>query len=209
MRKATQADAAWRIAMIPALLIALMATASCSQAIRSDRATVWDPSSTALIAIVESHGGRLNVRNDVNANGQHREPDEIDFSNCHGVTSATIALLPRTSSVRSLDLSDTPITGESLADIPLRFPNLEILGLKDTAVSDEHLMALRDLPRLRTLCVSGTEVTDEGLAVLLEHPRRLHVLRVNGTRITDAMLVRLRQAHPGVVIESFQRRPPP
>jgi RNA polymerase sigma factor (sigma-70 family) len=72
-------------------------------------------------------------------------------------------------------------------------PDLAVLSLDDTDVTDDDLKSLRTLPALRRLNLSETSVTDAGL-VRLKECRLLDWLDIQSTRITEAGLAQL----PGV-----------
>jgi hypothetical protein len=64
-----------------------------------------------------------------------------------------------------LDLSSSRITGGSLARIAT-FLNLQELYLQDTAVDDADLCVLSSQTQLRVLVLSGTNVSEDGVALL-------------------------------------------
>jgi hypothetical protein len=79
------------------------------------------------------------------------------------------------------------LTGVSVADYALlqNKPKVVVLQMANPDVSDETLLYLRGMDRLRELDLNDTKVTDEGLAVLAELPH-LEDLRLARTAITDA-----------------------
>lgn len=94
--------------------------------------------------------------------------------------------------VVSIDLSKTrtPITDKELT-LVRGFSELEELCLDGSAVSDDGLGQLTELPRLRDLALRDTGVTDVGLAHLKALPK-LRTLALSRAKITDAGLVHLR-----------------
>jgi hypothetical protein len=64
----------------------------------------------------------------------------------------------------------------------------------------KHLAPLGFLPRLESLDLSGTQITDEGLEDLVGL-KQLHYLGLRETRVTEAGVERLRKALPNCLIE--------
>ena len=69
---------------------------------------------------------------------------------------------------------------------------LELLDLDDTAVGDAGIAKLQ-LPELTSLSLSGTKLTDDGVATIVRHPK-LESLYLDRTKITDEGLKRLAEA---------------
>jgi hypothetical protein len=91
-------------------------------------------------------------------------------------------------------LSGTQVTDAGLADLrTLRIGlyDVEVLGLSRTRITDAELVHLRQLPKLRTLFLDGTAVTDRGLHQL-SLLTRMKWLGVGDTHVTDEGLVYLR-----------------
>ncbi len=88
-----------------------------------------------------------------------------------------------------IDLSTTAVANESLSPLG-RLPSLQRLGLQCTAVTDEGLSELRDLP-LTYLNLAGTAVTDDGLAVLVEDHPTLRTLDLRATSVTRGGISKL------------------
>jgi hypothetical protein len=75
------------------------------------------------------------------------------------------------------------------------FPNLEVLRLCGSDVTDQGIRWLPALPRLRELYLYGNPITDEG-AVAIGRLQNLEVLFVNKTGITDRGVQILTEALP-------------
>jgi Leucine Rich repeat len=65
--------------------------------------------------------------------------------------------------------------------------SLEVLVLMYTPVTDDDLSNVRDVPRLRTLAINGTDVTDRGIARIAAI-RSLEVVSLENTVVTDACI---------------------
>ncbi len=98
----------------------------------------------------------------------------------------------------SSDVSVASIYFSSLTDADLRSlqeplerqPDLQVLVLGGTQISDAGLVPLRGLKQLLLLNLNDTQVTDAGL-VHLHGLTRLQYLSLDNTRVTDAGLVHL------------------
>jgi hypothetical protein len=79
------------------------------------------------------------------------------------------------------------LTGVNAADYASlqNKPDVVVLQMANSDVTDETLNYLRGMNQLRELDLNDTKVTDDGLAVLAELPR-LEDLRLARTAITDA-----------------------
>jgi hypothetical protein len=89
-----------------------------------------------------------------------------------------------------LDLANTPIGDDALA-LAGQCPKLRTLKVAGTKISDEGLATLQGLKHLESLDLMGcANVTDKGIAALPRLPR-LNALWLSGTKITDAGLVEL------------------
>jgi Leucine-rich repeat (LRR) protein len=92
--------------------------------------------------------------------------------------------------LRILQLQSTEVTDAGLRHL-MQVPQLDFLDLNGTLVTDAGLEYVGQLPRLRWLHLDGTLVTDAGL----EHIKqltRLEELFLTGTRVTDAGLEHLK-----------------
>jgi Leucine-rich repeat (LRR) protein len=97
------------------------------------------------------------------------------ISGCHEVT--------------SLDLSDTNVTDIGL-DYLTQMPNLRVISLRRTPITDQGLQRLSAIKSLEVLDVSGTSVGVVALNALASLPR-LTVLRLAASSIDDASLLPL------------------
>jgi Leucine-rich repeat (LRR) protein len=94
--------------------------------------------------------------------------------------------------LRSLrDVSLSNATDDSLA-VLAQLPNLEVLNLRGTAITDDGLKHLRGHRRLRSLLLGSTNVTDHGAILLLSLPA-LEIVDLQQTKITDAGAASLSQ----------------
>lgn len=74
-------------------------------------------------------------------------------------------------------------------------PDLEVLVLRGTLVTDAGLVHLQGLKRLRLLHLAGTQVTDAGL-VHLQGLTQLRSLDLTGTQVTEEGVANLQVALP-------------
>jgi hypothetical protein len=84
-------------------------------------------------------------------------------------------------------------------------PELVIVSLANTKVTDEDLSVFRDFPFVQTLDLSHTTVGDNGLAHLNQLPALEELIAVD-TRISERALADFQRAHPSVTVTT---QPPP
>ena len=110
----------------------------------------------------------------------HLEIDDNDLRQLGGFTT----------SLRELDLSQTPITGEGLKYLE-NLQALESLELWDNpGFTDAGLSHLKGMKSLKHLMLQSTPVTDSGMAYLKDYTA-LGWLNLRDTQITDAGMVYL------------------
>lgn len=140
------------------------------------------------------------------------------------ITGEDLFSLEDSVSVTNLTLSGCPVSDRGLEAIARRLPQLKILGLSQTEITDEglrHLSHLEDLyqitlyktkvtdaglqhlgtlDRLAYLTLTDTEVSDEGLRHLagLE---RLRYVWARSTKVTEQGAAMLREARKDVRVE--------
>jgi len=90
--------------------------------------------------------------------------------------------LPR---LHFVQFAGTKITDDALPQLAPLAARLDILGLRDTAITDTGLAHLEVLTGIKGLNLSGTKVTDAGLAHL-KSMSRLTKLNVKNTAVTEA-----------------------
>ena len=78
-----------------------------------------------------------------------------------------------------------------------RFPDKPVVtvDLRDTAIADDQLQCLKELPQLKVLVLDGTKVSDSGIESLKECSQ-LQRLFLRMTRVTPAGIEDLRRAFP-------------
>jgi hypothetical protein len=163
-------------------------------------------------AVVQRHGGSLNIDigGDLQASpekdallesrpailrwvfgdvwpsdiGQIHFSDESDFAD------EDLAMLVRFRKVKIVTLQKTKVTGPGLVHLH-ELPDLRILGLNGTPLTDEGLQNLNGLP-ISFLDMAGTKITDAGLAQLKNLPK-LSTLHLDGTQISNAGLLHLKE----------------
>ncbi|KAM9775260.1 uncharacterized protein si:ch73-173p19.1 [Syngnathus typhle] len=100
------------------------------------------------------------------------------------VTDAGVTLYLRSAPpcLSQLSLNQTAVGETTLAVLPACVPQLRMLSIKQTKVSD--VSALSELPGLQTLNLDGTGVTEASLAQLGTHPS-LSSLSLGGVRVSN------------------------
>lgn len=101
------------------------------------------------------------------------------------VTDDDLRLLENLSELRSFNVHDSRITSQGLQYFR-DLSKLEHLGVDFSDVTDEGLATLQ-LPRLRSLSIGSTSVTDAGVASLTKQAN-LEVLNLSMTKVTDACI---------------------
>ena len=138
----------------------------------------------SVVVALEQLGGRVNWEE---TEGGACDPEmEVSFSGKpigDPELRAIIQQLKKHEQFRYLDLSHTAVTDEGLKGLK-ELPNLRTLLLSHTAVTDA---ALKDLTQVDSLDLSDTGVTDEGVRELKTH-KELKWLRLDNTKVTAAAL---------------------
>jgi hypothetical protein len=124
----------------------------------------------------------------------------LDLNPAYGLRDADLSLLDDLPALRTLRLDRSTnadeIWGPKVTDLGLAriasLHELEDLSLvNQRALTDAGLVALKALPRLKSVNLSGTKIGDAGMIHLGQCPS-LQVLDLKNTDITDAGLVHLR-----------------
>ena len=115
-----------------------------------------------------------------------------------GQMSLILAAVAKLRYLRTLNLSQTPVTDAGLEQLK-GLTALQELNVNLVNVTDAGLEHLKGMTGLKELDLRGTEVTDAGV----EHLKGLTGLQwldVTGTKVTDAGVAALRKAIPGIEI---------
>lgn len=115
----------------------------------------------------------------------------LQLNGC-GVSDAGIAELRPLEHLHELGLERTRVRWELLPSASPAFPQLRVLWLNATPVSDDGLAAVARLPALEKLYLVNTTVGDDGAAALAD-VSGLQALYFTNARITDAGIRRLGQ----------------
>jgi Leucine-rich repeat (LRR) protein len=120
-----------------------------------------------------------------------RHLQKVDFSVCD-ITPRELAGLCKHRSLDTLILD----SNRSLGDLSMRYcqhlPNLRVLSLRSTSITDTAVKALEGLRKLRWLDLSSNyDLTDDALRSIRLLPA-LQVLNVSSTEITDRGVAHLR-----------------
>jgi len=105
---------------------------------------------------------------------------ELDLSGGK-ITDEGLALLKPLTQLKMLYVSETPITGKSLAH--LDWPELMAITLEGSGFTDEGLEQLSRYPKLKFVQASKTGITDVGLAHLAK-VKNLRSLYLRGTKVS-------------------------
>jgi len=89
------------------------------------------------------------------------------------------------------------------------FPNLKYLGLRDSEITDDIAAALKSSPtlsKIESLDLSLGTLSDKGGQALLGNPGLKHLkqLDLHHHYLSDDMMIRLKQAFPGVNVDDAQ-----
>ena len=126
------------------------------------------------------------------------ELEELDLHDAK-IGDRGLARLEGLQNLRRLNLSGSDV-GEKGALSLAKFRQLEALRLwRCKQAGDSLVETLRKLPRLTTLDLAESGLTDEGLDQLGELPA-LRKLYVGETAVTRAAVERFRQAHPNIEV---------
>ncbi|WP_435005197.1 hypothetical protein P12x_003092 [Tundrisphaera lichenicola] len=92
--------------------------------------------------------------------------------------------------VYSIDLRKSKINNDFLACLGA-FPEIGKLDLEAATISDDALEYFKSLGSIRELWIGETAITDAGLAKLVLHHPRLDTLSLQGTKVTQVGLAEL------------------
>ncbi len=118
------------------------------------------------------------------------------------VTDETLSRFVEGVSFRELDLSNTAIGDAGIAAL-LRAGGVYTLDLSNTKVTRAGIQQLKDIEYLRRLSLQGLDLTDADVPMLAElatKDRALRTLNVSGTGISESGIARLRRAAPRTTI---------
>lgn len=91
--------------------------------------------------------------------------------------------------VEKLELPGAKVTDKGIAVLS-KFPRLTSVNITSTQVTNEGIKVFASMPLLEELALSGTKVTDVGVASISDHPS-LKSVRLANTAITDESLAML------------------
>ncbi len=109
--------------------------------------------------------------------------------------------------VIAVDFSGHPDINNDWLRHLLAFTELTSLRLTGTAITDNGLKHLMRFPRLSELALNDTPITDSGLMELAAC-KSLNKVDVRGTGVTPEAVTSLREARPGLIVESSPPRTP-
>lgn len=111
------------------------------------------------------------------------------------VSDNALGVLAQLPALRSLQIHRGPRVGDEGLRYLSGCIGLRELYLKETAITDRGLAAIRKLPQVWSLILDDTAVSDEGCAALAEMPQ-LSLLSLNRTRVVGHGLAKLRDNEP-------------
>ena len=100
---------------------------------------------------------------------------QLELSGCLSLTDAGLVYLKDMKNLQSLEMTgDRQINGSGLVHLK-GLTKLKKVYLTETAVTDDSLAALEELPALESLCVRNTKVTKEGVAAFQKAKPKVQV----------------------------------
>ncbi len=98
-----------------------------------------------LVALVTHHGGSLKI---------------LAIDNCMSLTTKSISLIPQhCHNLEILRINDQPVGDDFFAEIATKCPNITILEISSTKITDEGVQALAKGLQLKRISVANTKVT--------------------------------------------------
>ena len=123
-----------------------------------------------------------------------RAPEHLTGLSLYGgeITDAGLAIIAKIPSIETLNLNQVGggITDAGLVSLVQGLPNLRVLGLSGSSITDDGLRSIATLKHLNQLVLERTAIGNEGLAHLRNLPE-LEYLKLAGTQVTDDGLVHL------------------
>ena len=108
-------------------------------------------------------------------------------------------------SLNSLSLEATPIEPEAATDFLVRATEIEELDLSSTPVDGALARSIQSMNNLETLWLTGSRVGDEIIDVLISRPK-LQTIDVQRTQVSEAGIERLRNARPQLRLNPLEVR---
>lgn len=123
-----------------------------------------------------------------------RVPEYLTGLGLYGgeITDEGLQIIAQIPSIETLNLigASGGITDAGLVPLIKGLPNLRVLGLSNSSITDDGLKSIATLTKLNQLLLEGTAIGNEGLAHLRNLPE-LEILKLAGTQVNDAGLVHL------------------
>jgi serine/threonine protein kinase len=116
--------------------------------------------------------------------------EAVYLRNLPAITDESLAKLAGLTSVRSLDLAGTSISGTGLAQLASAADMLQILNLDSAPITDDGAANLARFYNLQSLQCNKAKLTDRGLAAI-GRLTNLHSLGISSNELTDAGLPHL------------------
>lgn len=106
--------------------------------------------------------------------------------------------------VRSVVFTDIPISDAALVRLQ-DLPDLEVLSLSGTQVTNSGMSHLTNLERLSYLFMNDTDITDQGLMTLADSVA-LRYISLDNTDVTAQAVEEFRKRSPGTVVQHSPRK---
>lgn len=127
-------------------------------------------------------------------------PLHVDFTGVKTLRDDDIRIVTNLPELEMLSLAYTPLTDSGLA-IAGGMPRLKALGLDGTSITPEGLRSIANATKtLEELTISNTVLADEVIPILESLPR-LRYVDISNTRMTANGITALRQRRPELQVE--------
>lgn len=123
----------------------------------------------------------------------------LDLANTN-IGDTGVANLAGVRALARLELSGTQVSDEALASLAQNNPSIGILALRRTRITPDGLNHLSKLPKLDELDLRNCQINDDAIAALTAC-RSLRSISLSGTNITLTGAGRLREALPNCSVE--------
>lgn len=142
--------------------------------------------------------------------------ESLHLAHCVNLTDAGLAVLRTQPRLRILDLTMTPSEGSrrprltgAVVDHLVTLNALEDLALAGLPMTDADVARLKDLPRLKYLNLSQTNITDATLTLLADGFPALEEVHLEQTGVSDEAVAALALKRPALILLHPAVEPPP
>ena len=155
-----------------------------------------------LMSLTTDYRKRLAIRSDLQRMGAYyvHISDSNSFSASFHVPVSSPDIAKYRGQLKGLDFRKAHVTDESLKNIS-GLENVGIVIFSWSDVRDDQLRLLKNFRKVRVLWLSHTQLTDACVDAILEVPG-LEIVRVNGSRITERGIERLKKARESLTVQT-------